>query len=83
MKDLNAFHDMLVSAYRTVGAEVTSPWFYTQLGLVLAASGIALGVATALRSRIDITSVAMGWPAPLRRLVRVLLRAPVPRCSPC
>jgi small-conductance mechanosensitive channel len=73
MADFSAFYDMLLSALRSVGAEVTSPWFYAQLGLILVAAGISLGAAAALRSRVDITSLAMGWPTPLRMLVRVLI----------
>ena len=33
--DLHEIIDFLHSAARSVGAEVTSPWFYLQLGLVL------------------------------------------------
>src|SRR6202165_4996033 len=71
--DLNEISEFLLSAARSVGAEVTSPWFYLQLGLILAAAGIAFGTGAALRSRIDMTSLAMGWPAPLRLFVRVLV----------
>ncbi|WP_315838627.1 mechanosensitive ion channel family protein [Bradyrhizobium prioriisuperbiae] len=73
--DLEAFYGWVLAAFRSVGAEVTSPWFYTQLGLILAATGVALAVAAALRSRIDMTSLAMGWPTPLRLLVRVLVES--------
>ncbi len=71
--DLNEIAELLHSAARSVGAEVTSPWFYLQLGLILAGAGIALGLGAAIRSRIDITSLAMGWPAPLRLFMRVLV----------
>jgi len=71
--DLNEIAELLQSAARSVGAEVTSPWFYLQLGLIVAGAGIALGVGAAIRSRIDITSLAMGWPAPLRLFMRVLV----------
>ncbi|HEV7877291.1 mechanosensitive ion channel family protein [Bradyrhizobium sp.] len=73
MIDLGEFHELLQSAARSVGAEVTSPWFYLQLGLMLAAAGVAFGVGAAVRSRIDMTSLAMGWPAPLRLFMRVLI----------
>jgi hypothetical protein len=33
--------DFLHGAARSVGAEVTSPWFYFQIGLVVAGAGIA------------------------------------------
>jgi small-conductance mechanosensitive channel len=71
--DLNEIAEFLQSAARSLGAEVTSPWFYLQLGLILAGAGIALGAGAAIRSRIDLSSRAMGWPAPLRLLMRVLV----------
>src|ERR1700737_3730173 len=71
--DLNDISEFLLSAARSVGAEVTSPWFYLQRGLILAGAGIAFGAGAAIRSRIDMTSIAMGWPAPLRLFMRVLV----------
>src|SRR4030088_69676 len=73
--DLNEISEFLLSAARSVGAEVTSPWFYLQLGLILAGAGIAFGAGAALRSRIDMTSLAMGWRAPRRLFTRVLVRS--------
>src|SRR5882757_2113607 len=73
--DLNEISEFLLSAARSVGAEVTSPWFYLQLGLILAGAGIAFGAGAAVRSRVDMTSLAMGWPAPLRLFMRVLVRS--------
>jgi small-conductance mechanosensitive channel len=71
--DLNDIIEFMQSAARSVGAEVTSPWFYLQLGLIMAGAGIAFAVGAAIRSRLDMTSLAMGWPAPLRLFVRVLV----------
>jgi small-conductance mechanosensitive channel len=71
--DLNDIIELLHSAARSVGAEVTSPWFYLQLGLILTGAGIAFAAGAAIRSRIDMTSLAMGWPAPLRLFIRVLI----------
>jgi small-conductance mechanosensitive channel len=71
--DPNDITEFLHTAARSVGAEVASPWFYLQLGLMLAAAGIALAAGAAIRSRIDMTSLAMGWPAPLRLFMRVLV----------
>jgi small-conductance mechanosensitive channel len=71
--DANDITELLHTAARSVGAEITSPWFYQQLGLMLAAGGVALATGAAIRSRIDMTSLAMGWPAPLRLFMRVLV----------
>ena len=71
--DLNEIAELLHSAARSVGAEVASPWFYLQLGLMLAAAGIAYAVDAAIRARVDITSLAMRWPLPLRHFARVLV----------
>ena len=71
--DLNDIIELLQAAARSVGAEVTSPWFYLQLGLIMAGAGIAFATGAAIRSRIDVTSVGMGWPAPLRLFMRVLV----------
>jgi small-conductance mechanosensitive channel len=71
--DLNSITEVLHGAARSVGAEVTSPWFYLQLGLILIGAGIAYATGAAIRARIDMTSLAMGWPAPLRLFMRVLV----------
>ena len=73
--DLNEIIELLHSIARSVGAEVASPWFYLQLGLILAGAGIAFAAGAAIRSRIDMTSLAMGWPAPLRLFIRVLVHS--------
>jgi small-conductance mechanosensitive channel len=69
----NDITEFLHAALRSVGAEVTSPWFYLQLGLILTGAGIALAARAVIRSRIDMTSLAMGLPTPLRLLLRGLL----------
>nr|WP_172842851.1 mechanosensitive ion channel domain-containing protein [Bradyrhizobium erythrophlei] len=71
--DLNDIIDFLHAAARSVGVEVTSPGFYLQLGLILAGAGISFAAGAAIRSRVDMTSLAMGWPAPLRLFMRVLI----------
>ena len=70
--NLNDILDSLLSAARSVGAEVTSPWFYCQIGLMLVGAGLAFAASAFVRSRIDLTSPGMGWQVPLRRFVRVL-----------
>ena len=57
--DLNEIIEFLHSTARSVGAEVTSPWFYLQFGLILAAAGIAWAGEAAIRARVDMTSLAM------------------------
>src|SRR5467141_1520309 len=71
--DLNDITEFLLSAARSVGAEITSPWFYLQLGLILAGAGVAYAAGAAIRSRIDLAALAMGWPAALRLFMRVLV----------
>ena len=71
--DLNDITEFLLAAARSVGAEVTSPWFYLQLGLMLAAAGISYAAGAAVRLRVDMTALAMGWPAPFRLFMRVLV----------
>jgi small-conductance mechanosensitive channel len=70
---LDEFYEMLQAATRSVGAEIASPWFYLQLGLIIAGAGIALGTSALLRSRLDLAKLATGGPAPLRLLLRVLI----------
>jgi small-conductance mechanosensitive channel len=65
--------EYLLSAARSVGAEVTSPWFYLQFGLMLVAAGMAYAADATIHARVDMTSLAMRWPLPLRHFVRVLL----------
>ena len=65
--------EFLHTTARSLGAEVTSPWFYLQFGLILAAAGIAYASDAAIRSKVDMTSFAMGLPLPLRHFARVLV----------
>jgi len=63
----------LQMALRSVGAEIASPWFYFQVGMVLAGAGIAFAAGAAIRSRVDINKLGTNWPAPFRMIVRVLV----------
>jgi len=65
--------EFLQSTARSVGAEIASPWFYLQFGLILTAAGIAYVADTAIRGRVDVASLAMRWPLPLRHFARVLV----------
>jgi small-conductance mechanosensitive channel len=71
--DLHDIIDFLQAAARSVGAEVTSPWFYLQLGLILVGAGLALAAGAGIRSQLDTASFAKGWPAPLRLFLRVVV----------
>jgi small-conductance mechanosensitive channel len=71
--DLHDIIDFLHAAARSVGAEVTSPWFYLQVGLVLTGAGIAFAAGAGIRSRVDPASLGKDWPAPLRAIARVLV----------
>ena len=73
--DLSDVYEFLLASARSLGAEVTSPWFYLQLGIIIASAGIAYGAGAAVRARVDIAAIAMGWPAPIRMLVRVIVRS--------
>ncbi|MFO1110770.1 MAG: mechanosensitive ion channel [Bradyrhizobium sp.] len=71
--DMNEIVEVLHTAARSLGAEVTSPWFYLQLGLILAAAGISLASGYAIRARADTSRLATAWPIPLRLFMRVLV----------
>jgi small-conductance mechanosensitive channel len=71
--DLSDMTDFLHAAARSVSAEVTSPWFYLQLGLILAGAGIAFAAGAVVRSQVDLSARAMGWPGPFRLFMRALV----------
>ncbi|MGL6060562.1 MAG: mechanosensitive ion channel family protein [Bradyrhizobium sp.] len=71
--DLNDVVEAVLNFLRSVGAEVSSPWFYLQFGLILAAAGMAWAADTAIRSRVDMTRFGMRWPLPLRHFARVMV----------
>src|SRR5882724_3656598 len=73
--DLKDITEFVVSSTRSVGAEITSPWFYLQFGLILTAAGIAYAADAAIRARVDVNSLAMRWPLPLRHFIRVMVRS--------
>ena len=71
--DLKDVIETLQMAARSLGAEVTSPWFYLQFGIILAGAGIAYGANAAIRARIDMDTLALHLPLPLRHFLRVLV----------
>jgi small-conductance mechanosensitive channel len=72
--NLNDLYDAFLSAATAVGAEFSSPWFYLQLGIIIAGASFAFGVGAWIRARIQPASMAMGLPAPLRMMIRVMIR---------
>ena len=61
-------------ALRNMGAEVASPWFYLQFGLILAGAGIAFAANAAIQARVDAEAREQRWPLPvLRHFRRVLV----------
>ncbi|WP_298368334.1 mechanosensitive ion channel domain-containing protein [uncultured Bradyrhizobium sp.] len=60
-------------AARSVGAEVASPWFYLQFGIILAAAGLAYAADTAIHARVNMSTLASRWPLPLRHFARVMV----------
>jgi small-conductance mechanosensitive channel len=70
LKDVLSF---LQDTARQFGAEITSPWFYLQFGLILAGAGIALATDAMVRARVDMNSLALRWPLPLRHFARVMV----------
>ncbi len=73
--DLSDIIDYLRMVARSVGAEISSPFFYLQFGLILTAAGIALAANAALQGRVNTDSLANRWPPPLRRLAHVLVES--------
>jgi small-conductance mechanosensitive channel len=71
--DVNEIVELLQTTARSLGAEVASPWFYLQLGLILAVAGISLAAGYTIRAKADVNSLAMGWPVPLRLFIRVMV----------
>ena len=73
--DIDQIGRWLLNGKTTISAEITSPGFFLQLGLILIGAGLAFAGWTAIRSRYHTSSTAMGWPNAARRLVRVLIES--------
>jgi small-conductance mechanosensitive channel len=72
--DWNDLNDALRSVTQSINTEFTSSWFYIQVGIIVVSACLALAGSHFLRPKIDPTERTMGWPAPLRLLVRTLVR---------
>lgn len=69
--DLEQAGVALVAGLRTtIRTEFTSTWLPIQLGTILLAALIAIGVGAIVRRKFDLVSATMGWPAYLRIVVR-------------
>jgi small-conductance mechanosensitive channel len=72
--DVKDVVEAVQTALRSVGAEVASPWFYLQFGVILAGAGIAVAANAAIKSRVDMSSFATRFPLPvMRHFMRVLV----------
>src|SRR6201995_362297 len=72
--DIKDVIEAVQTALRSVGAEVASPWFYLQFGLILAGAGIAFAANAAIKARVDMTSLPTRFPLPvMRHFIRVLV----------
>lgn len=69
----NDVQNALNATMQSAASQISSPWFYIQGAIILIAAGLSLAAARFLRGRVDPASLAMGMPAPLRVLIRVLM----------
>jgi small-conductance mechanosensitive channel len=68
-----ALTDLLEAARHTLHSELTSVWLPIQLALIGLAALIARAIADMIRGRADFVTLTMGWPLPLRLMVRTLI----------
>lgn len=73
MLDLTGVHTFVTATAASLNAEFASPWLYVQFAAMLTAACIAYGIGSLVHARVDISSRVMGWPAPLRMFLRVLV----------
>jgi small-conductance mechanosensitive channel len=74
MVNWTELQEVAASALLTLRTEITSSWFYLQIGIILCAAGLAHLASKLIRSRIDRGAVGAGLPAPLRLMLRVFIR---------
>jgi small-conductance mechanosensitive channel len=65
--------ELLNRANGLLTGELSSIWFYIQALIILAGAGAAAGLAALIRRRVNLVSVTMGWPGPLRLLSRTFI----------
>ena len=69
MDDFQQLTETLADAARALGTEFTSMWLPIQIGLILLAVVISAASGALFRRRVDLVSLAMGWPAFPRRIL--------------
>ncbi len=70
MEDFPQLLDSLADAARAFGAEFKTIWLPIQLGLIVLGLLLSAGLGALVRKRIDLVSLAMGWPPVLRLILR-------------
>ena len=69
MDDFQQLTETLTDAARALGTEFTSMWLPIQIGLILLAVVISAASGALFRRRVDLVSLASGWPAFPRRIL--------------
>jgi small-conductance mechanosensitive channel len=72
MDEFEQLAETLRSLGESMAAQLSSGWIYIQLGLLLLAALVALGVSVWLRKRVDFVALVMGWPSPIRLVLRAV-----------
>jgi small-conductance mechanosensitive channel len=70
MEEFQQAMDALTDAAHAIGTEFTSIWLPIQLGVIVLGALASAGLGALVRRRVDILSLAMGWPPLLRQLLR-------------
>ena len=70
--EIQEFTGMVRDLAGTLAGQLSSVWVYVQLGILLLAALAAFGFSSWLRKRVDLTSLIMGLPAPLRLVLRAV-----------
>src|SRR5262245_10878095 len=70
--DFQTFIEALRDLAGNLVAQLGSVWIYVQFGVLLLAALLAWSAASWLRKRADPTTLVMGWPAPVRIVLRSL-----------
>jgi small-conductance mechanosensitive channel len=73
MDDIQQLTATITEALSTVGHQLTSPRLLLQFGLIVLAVIVATLAAMLIRRRVDLATLAVGWPSFLREFLRLLL----------